>query len=77
MDVAEILVTAGGILLIALTLWFFFDKPKTKPSTRTAGGAYACPMHPWIVSDDLTATCSLCGMQLVRQETGPKGGMQH
>ncbi len=77
MDGAEILVSTGGLLLIALTLWFFFGKSKAKPSTPAATGAYACPMHPWIVSDDPTAVCSLCGMQLVRREAGPTEEMRH
>lgn len=71
MDRTTLLVILGGIGLIALTLWFFFGKPRQKsssPAASTAAGAYACPMHPWIVSDDPTATCSLCGMQLVKRE---------
>ena len=67
MDRTEILVVLGGLALIALTLWFFFGTARRK--SPAAGGAYACPMHPWIVSDDPTATCSLCKMQLVKRES--------
>jgi hypothetical protein len=65
MDVAELLVTAGGVLLIGLTLWFFLGgRIKAKPSAAV----FACPMHPWITSSQSVATCSLCGMPLVRRE---------
>ena len=67
MDFAEIMVTAGGAALIIFTIWFFFGKPqkKERPGSK---GRYACPMHPWITSDDPTADCSICGMKLVRSD---------
>lgn len=65
MDTAQIIVTGGGLALIGFTLWFFFGgRREAKP--RTAGPLYACPMHPWITSTDPAATCSICGMKLVR-----------
>jgi hypothetical protein len=68
MDLAQIMVTAGGLLLIVLVLWFFFGKGEGK---RVAGGgAFSCPMHPWITSSDPTANCSICGMKLVRSSQG-------
>jgi hypothetical protein len=69
MDTAEIFVTTGGVALIVFTLWFFFGKREDEPVP--AGGEkllYACPMHPWITSNDPTATCSICGMKLTRGE---------
>lgn len=64
MDLAQIMVTVGGLLLIVLVLWFFFGKREGK---ETGGdGAFSCPMHPWITSGDPTANCSICGMKLVR-----------
>ena len=64
MDFTEIMVTAGGVALIVFTLWFFFGKSQHKQ--EAAGkGRYACPMHPWIRSDDPAADCSICGMKLV------------
>ena len=36
MDAAEILVTAGGLLTIALILWFFFG-PRTATAARVGG----------------------------------------
>jgi hypothetical protein len=68
MDTAELLVTIGGIVLIILTLWFFLGR-RTQPPPP---GLYACPMHPWITSGQPAATCSQCGMALVRQEN--RGG---
>ena len=64
MDLAQIIVTVAGVVLIAFTLWFFFGKKDTiKSAAREA--LYACPMHPWITSSDPTADCSICGMKLV------------
>lgn len=67
MDTTALFVTIGGILLIGLTLWFFFGKKETR--RPAAGGAlYSCPMHPWITGSDPTADCSICGMKLTRNE---------
>lgn len=70
MDLAELIVTGGGAALIALTLWFFFGKRPEAPRAPGGGAVYACPMHPWITSADPTASCSVCGMKLVREEGG-------
>lgn len=69
MDSAEMGVLLGGISLIALTLWFFFGQ-REAGSTPDASkqNMYACPMHPWITSNDPTATCSVCGMKLVQND---------
>jgi len=64
MDTAEIFVTAGGALLIALNFWFFLGARERSP---VKAAPYACPMHPWITSSDPGAECSICGMKLVRQ----------
>jgi heavy metal-binding protein len=64
MDIAEIVVTLGGVALMALTLWFFFGKQEPKP--KAAQALYSCPMHPWITSSDPAANCSICGMKLLR-----------
>lgn len=64
MDIAEIVVLIGVILLIVFTLWFFFGKRDDE--SQTSQPIYACPMPPWITSTDPTDNCSLCGMQLVR-----------
>lgn len=40
MDTAEILVTTGGVALIAFILWFFFGPkkpPAARPEPRDAG----------------------------------------
>ena len=37
-----------------------------------AGPPYACPMHPWIASDQ-PGKCSLCGMDLEKTDLEPKG----
>lgn len=64
MDNVAIIVTIVGAALIGVTLWFFFGKRREqRPTTR--GARYACPMHPWITSNDPTADCSICGMKLV------------
>jgi LPXTG-motif cell wall-anchored protein len=68
MDTAQWLVTLGGIALIALTLWFFFGKRSSTPSPSGNADIYACPMHPWITSATAGASCSTCGMALVRQD---------
>jgi LPXTG-motif cell wall-anchored protein len=70
MDITQIIVTLSGLVLMGLTLWFFFGKrPERRPPKE--GTVYACPMHPWITSSDPAADCSLCGMKLVRAtETG-------
>ena len=70
MDTAELIVTLGGIILIALTLWFFFGKRSSAPPPTGTADVYACPMHPWITSPVAGASCSECGMALVRQEKG-------
>jgi len=65
MDAIQIVVTVSGVILIGLTLWFFFGKP-AQPESNGKVDLYACPMHPWITSSDPTADCSICGMKLVR-----------
>lgn len=67
MDITQIIVTISGVVLIGLTLWFFFGK---RTENKPIGGTelYACPMHPWITSNDPTADCSICGMKLVRND---------
>jgi plastocyanin domain-containing protein len=38
MDTSEILVLVGGVVLITLTLWFFFgERPKAEARTGTSG----------------------------------------
>ncbi len=64
MDSAQIFVTVGGLALIAWTLWFFFGKREEEPVAASGKALYACPMHPWITSNEPTATCSICGMKL-------------
>ncbi len=64
MDSAEIFVTTGGLALIAFTLWFFFGKREEVSVAASGEAKYACPMHPWITSNDPIATCSICGMKL-------------
>ncbi|WP_129125461.1 heavy metal-binding domain-containing protein [Geomonas oryzae] len=68
MDTAPIIVTLGGIALIAFTLWFFFGKKSATQPSSPKGALYACPMHPWITSSDPTADCSICGMKLVKSD---------
>ena len=74
MDTAEIFVLIGGTLLIAFTLWFFFGKREEEAARTTPHGKpiYECPMHPWIISEEPSANCSICGMKLVR-----RGGAKH
>lgn len=67
MDLAQIIVTVSGALLIAFTLWFFFGKKDTMKGVAK-GALYACPMHPWITSNDPSADCSICGMKLVKSD---------
>jgi hypothetical protein len=67
MDITAIFVTSGGLLLMGLTLWFFFGK-RDKSQQSKGGELYSCPMHPWITSSDPTADCSICGMKLARNE---------
>ena len=44
----------------------------TSPATQPMGeGAYVCPMHPEVASDDPNARCPKCGMRLV-----PRGEVQ-
>ena len=67
MDNAAIGVLIGGAALIAFTLWFFFGGREDESTLATDSAVvYACPMHPWITSSDATATCSICGMKLMR-----------
>lgn len=67
MDTAEIFVLISGTLLIAFTLWFFFGKREDVLPTALKV-LYACPMHPWITSNDPAAMCSICGMKLTRRD---------
>ena len=67
MDITQIIVTISGVVLIGLTLWFFFGK-RTEHKSISGTKLYACPMHPWINSNDPAADCSICGMKLVRNE---------
>ena len=64
MDTAQIVVTILGALLIGVTLWFFFGQREDTTVAADNADTYACPMHPWITSNDPTATCSICGMKL-------------
>jgi hypothetical protein len=68
MDTAEIVVTVGGLGLILFTLWFFFGNRDDAPAAADSEASYACPMHPWITSNDPTANCSICGMKLTRRD---------
>ena len=73
MDTAEIVVLVVGSMLIAFTLWFFFgardDEPRASITrSKNDKKLYACPMHPWITSNDAMANCSICGMKLVRAD---------
>ncbi len=72
MDTAQISVLIGGLALIAFTLWFFFGKLPDEDTLLTSEGQpiYECPMHPWIVSADPGANCSVCGMNLIRRGAG-------
>lgn len=76
MDTPRLIVTVVGLLLIGLTLWFFFgarDEAPPAASQQASDPVYACPMHPWITSVDPAASCSLCGMKLVRQDSAADG----
>lgn len=47
---------------------------EAKPAEESAAsalGAYACPMHPRVKSDN-PGTCPVCGMALVRHEPEPQ-----
>jgi len=68
MDTAEIFVTVGGMALIGFVLWFFFGQREETPVAANGAVIYACPMHSWITSTDPAATCSICGMKLVRRD---------
>ena len=68
MDTAEIFVVVVGLTLIAATAWFFFGARDDETHPKSDKPLYACPMHPWITSDDPAANCSVCGMKLVRAE---------
>jgi LPXTG-motif cell wall-anchored protein len=68
MDTAQIFVTIAGLALIIFTLWFFLGKREEKHNATDNEDLYACPMHPWITSNDPTATCSICGMKLTERE---------
>jgi len=71
MDLAQMIVTVSGAALIAFTLWFFFGKKDTLKGVAKSA-LYACPMHPWITSNDPTADCSICGMKLVKSDEAGK-----
>jgi hypothetical protein len=68
MDTAEMFVTGGGLALIAFTLWFFFGAGEEAPVAAGGESLYACPMHPWVTSNDPTANCSICGMKLTARD---------
>jgi plastocyanin domain-containing protein len=70
MDSTQIAVTIGGIGLIGFTLWFFFGQSQQSGAKKGAAG-YSCPMHAWITSNDPGATCSVCGMGLVKGAPTP------
>ena len=72
MDLAQMIVTGSGGALIAFTLWFFFGKKDTLKGVAKGAALYACPMHPWITSNDPTADCSICGMKLVKSDEAGK-----
>lgn len=67
MDSTQIIVTISGLVLICLTLWFFFGKGR-ESKAKNDSALYACPMHPWITGSDPAADCQVCGMKLVRHD---------
>ena len=71
MDNAQIIVTVVGVALIGFTLWFFFGARDEK-EIAADDALYACPMHPWITSNDPTANCSICGMKLTARDAAEK-----
>lgn len=73
MDSAEIGVLIGGVALVIFVIWFFFGEVLgTSTPATDEDKPYACPMHPWIVSDDPAANCSICGMKLTKRDTMKK-----
>lgn len=71
MDSTQIIITISGVVLIGLTLWFFFGK-RPEPISKSGKELYVCPMHTWITSNEPTADCSICGMKLVRNDSTHK-----
>lgn len=68
--------TKNIILIIILVLiagsggWLFSKKHQTGPSTHSSHkDIYYCPMHPQYTSDR-PGNCPICGMKLVKKETG-------
>lgn len=68
-------ISFSTILLLATVLLFSAckDQKKDKPAAHEhkESEVYTCPMHPEIVRN-APGSCPLCGMDLVRKETGNK-----
>jgi Cu(I)/Ag(I) efflux system membrane fusion protein len=65
-----LLLLAGCILLLAYTGCSNKNDPHAAHTTTAkAADIYTCPMHPEIIRDQ-PASCPICGMDLVKKDTG-------
>lgn len=51
------------------------DDTAMEHAAKHAQQNYVCPMHPEIISNDVNATCPICGMDLVPLESGGEAGI--
>ena len=51
------------------------DDTALEHAAKHAQASYVCPMHSEIISNDPTAKCPICGMDLVLLETGGEAGI--
>ena len=72
---------AGSALLVALAVCagYVYGTRSVSPTNQSGAHAtdseFTCPMHPFIIKDR-PGSCAVCGMELVRKNSGAKLGDQ-
>jgi len=72
----EVAIADPSAVLRAREASFAVEPTKTGAPVERAPGAYVCPMHPEVASDQ-PGPCPKCGMKLVAREQEQHEGQDH